>query len=278
MVLTAGVLILACRSAVAASLCVATNGNDSHPGTDEKPFASRRSTTIILHGQRPTPQAVLSGDSVVPAVLGANGQGVARGSSLPYRRRGWSTWPGKHGHDSGLTPVAHGLVDHRSGEPDPDGKPRAEPRSFSFSLDAAEGELSVAVAEPYLLSPSFEVEPPLRRDFLGRVRGRGHFDTDLGRDGATWRIGHAGPALSRDPRHIRHPHAVGGVDRTLGNHLPPRHHPIQQGGNVSLQGATFTSMRAHEDPTEMVQLHFVRQIAQATIVAHFQPRHARTLP
>ncbi|HOC01188.1 MAG TPA: right-handed parallel beta-helix repeat-containing protein [Verrucomicrobiota bacterium] len=38
--LTAGVLILACRSGVAAALCVATNGNDSHPGTDEKPFAS----------------------------------------------------------------------------------------------------------------------------------------------------------------------------------------------------------------------------------------------
>ena len=38
--LTAGVLILACRSGVAATLCVATNGNDSRPGTDEKPFAS----------------------------------------------------------------------------------------------------------------------------------------------------------------------------------------------------------------------------------------------
>ena len=40
MVLTVGVLILACRSGVAATLCVATNGNDSHLGIDEKFFAS----------------------------------------------------------------------------------------------------------------------------------------------------------------------------------------------------------------------------------------------
>jgi len=38
--LSAGVLLLACRAALGTTLFVATNGNDAHPGTQEKPFAT----------------------------------------------------------------------------------------------------------------------------------------------------------------------------------------------------------------------------------------------
>jgi hypothetical protein len=39
-VLTAGILILACHPALATTLFVATNGNDTDPGTEEKPFTT----------------------------------------------------------------------------------------------------------------------------------------------------------------------------------------------------------------------------------------------
>lgn len=38
--LSAGILLLACRAALGTTLFVATNGNDAHPGTEEKPFAT----------------------------------------------------------------------------------------------------------------------------------------------------------------------------------------------------------------------------------------------
>lgn len=40
MILTAGILILACHAALATTLLVATNGTDTNPGTEEKPFAT----------------------------------------------------------------------------------------------------------------------------------------------------------------------------------------------------------------------------------------------
>ena len=40
MILTAGSLILACHAALATTLLVATNGTDTNPGTEEKPFAT----------------------------------------------------------------------------------------------------------------------------------------------------------------------------------------------------------------------------------------------
>jgi len=40
MILIAGILILACRGALAATLFVAGNGSDANPGTEEKPFAT----------------------------------------------------------------------------------------------------------------------------------------------------------------------------------------------------------------------------------------------
>jgi hypothetical protein len=39
-VLTAGILILACHAGLATTLFVATNGNDTNPGTQEKPFST----------------------------------------------------------------------------------------------------------------------------------------------------------------------------------------------------------------------------------------------
>ena len=39
-ILTAGILILACHAALASTLFVATNGADTNPGTEEKPFAT----------------------------------------------------------------------------------------------------------------------------------------------------------------------------------------------------------------------------------------------
>ena len=57
LILTAGVLIVVCHMARAATLFVATNGNDTHPGTIEKPFATlERARDEIRHlksGERP---------------------------------------------------------------------------------------------------------------------------------------------------------------------------------------------------------------------------------
>ncbi len=39
-VLSAGILILACRAGLGTTLFIATNGNDAYPGTEQKPFAT----------------------------------------------------------------------------------------------------------------------------------------------------------------------------------------------------------------------------------------------
>ena len=49
-VLTAGILILACHVGLASTLFVATNGNDTNPGTEERPFKSlERARDEIRH-------------------------------------------------------------------------------------------------------------------------------------------------------------------------------------------------------------------------------------